>query len=77
MPPQPMRLKGRRHARQLRVRGRAEERTIGALLDLVGEDRILWGDHPHIDSTLAARALSGTGSSDPALARGGAGGPRR
>jgi len=32
-----------------------EERTIGAMLDLVGEDRILWGsDYPHIDSDLAA-----------------------
>ena len=31
------------------------ERTIGSMLDLVGEDRILWGsDYPHIDSTLAA-----------------------
>ncbi len=35
-----------------------EERTIGAMLDLVGEDRILWGsDYPHVDSTLAAPAL--------------------
>jgi len=35
-----------------------EERTIGAMLDLVGEDRILWGsDYPHIDSTLAAPDL--------------------
>jgi predicted TIM-barrel fold metal-dependent hydrolase len=32
-----------------------EERTIGSVLDLVGEDRVLWGsDYPHIDSTLAA-----------------------
>ena len=32
-----------------------EERTIGAMLDLVGEDKILWGsDYPHVDSTLAA-----------------------
>jgi predicted TIM-barrel fold metal-dependent hydrolase len=32
-----------------------EERTIGAVLDLVGEDRVLWGsDYPHIDSTLEA-----------------------
>ena len=31
------------------------ERTIGAMLDLVGEDRILWGsDFPHIDSTMQA-----------------------
>ncbi|HTX48810.1 MAG TPA: amidohydrolase family protein [Caulobacteraceae bacterium] len=35
-----------------------EERTIGAMLDLVGEDRILWGsDYPHVDSTLAAPQL--------------------
>lgn len=32
-----------------------EERTIGSMLDLVGEDRILWGsDYPHIDSDLNA-----------------------
>lgn len=31
------------------------ERTIGPMLDLVGEDRILWGsDFPHIDSTMQA-----------------------
>ncbi len=31
------------------------ERTIGSMLDLVGEDRILWGsDFPHIDSTMDA-----------------------
>ncbi|HZU74860.1 MAG TPA: amidohydrolase family protein [Acidimicrobiales bacterium] len=35
-----------------------EERTIGAMLDIVGEDRILWGsDFPHIDSTLEAPHL--------------------
>ncbi len=35
-----------------------EERTIGCMLDLVGEDRILWGsDYPHIDSTLEAPNL--------------------
>ncbi|MFI4933501.1 MAG: amidohydrolase family protein [Caulobacterales bacterium] len=35
-----------------------EERTIGAMLDLVGEDKILWGsDYPHVDSTLAAPQL--------------------
>lgn len=32
-----------------------EERTIGAMLELVGEHNILWGsDYPHIDSNLAA-----------------------
>ncbi len=35
-----------------------EERTIGAMLDLVGEDKILWGsDFPHIDSRLDAAEL--------------------
>jgi uncharacterized protein len=35
-----------------------EERTIGAMLDLVGEDKILWGsDYPHVDSTLDAPNL--------------------
>jgi predicted TIM-barrel fold metal-dependent hydrolase len=35
-----------------------EERTIGAMLSLVGERNILWGsDYPHIDSTLAAPQL--------------------
>jgi predicted TIM-barrel fold metal-dependent hydrolase len=32
-----------------------EERTIGAMLDLVGENNILWGsDYPHVDSQLDA-----------------------
>jgi predicted TIM-barrel fold metal-dependent hydrolase len=35
-----------------------DERTIGAMLDLVGEENILWGsDYPHIDSTLEAPHL--------------------
>lgn len=35
-----------------------EERTIGAMLDLVGEDRILWGsDFPHVDSRMDAAEL--------------------
>jgi predicted TIM-barrel fold metal-dependent hydrolase len=35
-----------------------EERSIGAMLDLVGEDRILWGsDYPHVDATLDAPKL--------------------
>jgi uncharacterized protein len=35
-----------------------EERTIGAMLELVGKDKILWGsDYPHIDSTLEAPNL--------------------
>src|SRR5208282_6272556 len=35
-----------------------EERTIGPVMDLLGEDRVLWGsDFPHIDSTLEAPRL--------------------
>jgi predicted TIM-barrel fold metal-dependent hydrolase len=35
-----------------------DERSIGAMLDLVGEDRILWGsDFPHIDSKMDAAEL--------------------
>ncbi len=35
-----------------------EERTIGAMLELVGEDKIMWGsDYPHVDSTLEAPDL--------------------
>lgn len=35
-----------------------EERTIDAMLTLVGEDRIMWGsDYPHVDSTLEAPKL--------------------
>ena len=35
-----------------------EERTIGAMLDLVGEDNILWGsDYPHIDANILAPDL--------------------
>ena len=35
-----------------------DERTIGACLDLVGEDRVLWGsDFPHIDANLDAPSL--------------------
>ena len=41
-----------------------EERSIGAMLELVGEDRILWGsDYPHIDSTLDAPDLIRAGLS--------------
>ena len=46
-----------------------EERTIGACLELVGEDRILWGsDFPHIDASLEAPSLiraSISGLSEP------------
>ena len=35
-----------------------EERCIGAMLELVGADNILWGsDYPHVDSRLDAPAL--------------------
>lgn len=35
-----------------------EERSIGAMLDLVGEDNILWGsDYPHVDSRMDAAEL--------------------
>lgn len=54
-----------------------EERTIGAMLDLVGEDRILWGsDYPHIDSHLDApsqirRAVAGLSPARQAAVLGG------
>ncbi|MYE24646.1 MAG: amidohydrolase family protein [Gammaproteobacteria bacterium] len=35
-----------------------EERTISAMMDLVGEEHILWGsDYPHVDSRLDAADL--------------------
>ena len=35
-----------------------EERSIGAMLELVGQDNILWGsDYPHVDSRLDAAEL--------------------
>lgn len=44
--------------RNLWVVAEPEERTIGAVMDLMGEDRVLWGsDFPHIDSTLEAPSL--------------------
>jgi predicted TIM-barrel fold metal-dependent hydrolase len=44
--------------RNLWVVAEPEERTIGAVMDLMGEDRVLWGsDFPHIDSTLQAPKL--------------------
>ena len=44
--------------RNLWVVAEPEERTIGAVMDLMGEDRVLWGsDFPHIDSTLEAPTL--------------------
>lgn len=44
--------------RNIWVVAEPEERTIGAVMDLLGEDRVLWGsDFPHIDSTLEAPRL--------------------
>ncbi len=44
--------------RNLWVVAEPEERTIGAVMDLMGEERVLWGsDFPHIDSTLEAPKL--------------------
>ena len=59
MLPQPMQLKPSDYIRRnCWFVAEPEERTIGAMLDLVGEDRILWGsDYPHIDSTLEAPTL--------------------
>jgi uncharacterized protein len=44
--------------RNIWVVAEPEERTIGAVMELLGEDRVLWGsDYPHIDSTLDAPRL--------------------
>ncbi len=44
--------------RNIWVVAEPEERTLGAVMDLMGEDRVLWGsDFPHIDSTLEAPRL--------------------
>jgi predicted TIM-barrel fold metal-dependent hydrolase len=44
--------------RNMWVVAEPEERTIGAVMDLMGEDRVLWGsDFPHIDSTMEASTL--------------------
>lgn len=55
----PMRLKPSEYIRRnCYFVAEPEERTIGAMLDLVGEDKILWGsDYPHVDSTLEAPNL--------------------
>lgn len=47
-----------------------EERSIGAMLDLVGEDRILWGsDYPHVDSMIDAPKLIRGAISDLSASR--------
>jgi predicted TIM-barrel fold metal-dependent hydrolase len=44
--------------RNIWVVAEPEERTIGAVMDLLGEDRVLWGsDFPHVDSNLEAPRL--------------------
>jgi len=44
--------------RNIWVVAEPEERTIATVMDLMGEDRVLWGsDYPHIDSTLEAPRL--------------------
>ena len=54
-----------------------DERGIGAMLELVGEDRILWGsDYPHIDASLDAparirRAVAGLSPARQAAVLGG------
>jgi predicted TIM-barrel fold metal-dependent hydrolase len=54
--PRPLRLRPSDYLRRnVWYVAEPEERTIGAMLDLVGEDRVLWGsDFPHVDSTLEA-----------------------
>jgi uncharacterized protein len=44
--------------RNIWVVAEPQERTIGSVMDLLGEDRVLWGsDFPHIDSNLEASQL--------------------
>jgi predicted TIM-barrel fold metal-dependent hydrolase len=44
--------------RNIWVVAEPEERTIGMVAELMGEERVLWGsDFPHIDSTLEAPRL--------------------
>src|SRR5262249_58948763 len=57
-----------------------EERTIGAMLELVGEDRILWGsDYPHVDSYLdpPQQIRHAVADLSPARQAGGRGGDAR
>jgi predicted TIM-barrel fold metal-dependent hydrolase len=55
----PLKLKPSEYFRRnIWVVAEPEERTIGAAMELVGEDRVLWGsDFPHVDSTLEAPRL--------------------
>jgi predicted TIM-barrel fold metal-dependent hydrolase len=44
--------------RNIWVVAEPQERTIGSVMELMGEDRVLWGsDFPHVDSTLEAPRL--------------------
>ncbi|HXW83017.1 MAG TPA: amidohydrolase family protein, partial [Candidatus Binataceae bacterium] len=44
--------------RNLWVVAEPEERTIGSVMELLGEEHVLWGsDFPHVDSTLEAPRL--------------------
>lgn len=55
----PLKLKPSEYLRRnVWVVAEPEERTIANVMDLMGEDRVLWGsDYPHIDSTLEAPRL--------------------
>ena len=71
MLPTPMKLKPSDYIRRnCWFVAEPEERTIGAMLELVGEDKILWGsDYPHVDSTLAAPDLIRASIADLSEAR--------
>jgi predicted TIM-barrel fold metal-dependent hydrolase len=44
--------------RNIWVVAEPEERTIGSVMDLLGEEHLLWGsDFPHVDSNLEAPHL--------------------
>lgn len=55
----PLRMKPSDYFRRnIWVVAEPEERTIGTVIELMGEDRVLWGsDFPHIDSTIEAPRL--------------------
>lgn len=55
----PLKLKPSEYLRRnVWVVAEPAERTIGNVMDLMGEERVLWGsDYPHIDSTLDAPRL--------------------
>ncbi len=57
--PAPLKMKPSDYVRQnCYFVAEPEERTIGAMLELVGDDRILWGsDFPHVDANIEAPNL--------------------